>query len=165
MKQLHDSLQKLGKVVCSCVTLQRRCKSYINDVVLPRAGDDGPQIPKALEVPETVIDINNSNKISEFAPTAEWCDEAALVIHPISINGKLEHWNSHLVELNEKATILATKVQVRMKNFLIGRCPSHLMNHWVWSSFTTNSMPCSPSRPPVKGTGLCHHSGVLFEQQ
>jgi hypothetical protein len=28
-----------------------------------------------------------------------------------------------------------------------------------------NSMPCSPSRPPVKGTGLCHHSGVLFEQQ
>jgi hypothetical protein len=40
--------------------------------------------------------------------------------------------------LNEKATILATKVQSRMKNFLIGRCPSHLMNHWVWASFTAN---------------------------
>jgi hypothetical protein len=29
---------------------------------------EAPQIPKALEVPETVIDINNSNKISDFAP-------------------------------------------------------------------------------------------------
>jgi hypothetical protein len=99
---------------------------------------DAPQILKALDVPETVIDVNNSNNISDFAPTAEWCDEAVLVIHPTSINGKLEHWKSHLVELNEKATILATKVQARMKNFLIGRCPSHLMNHWVWSSFNTN---------------------------
>jgi hypothetical protein len=100
---------------------------------------EAPQIPKASEVPETVIDINNSNQISDFAPTAEWCNEAALVIHPISINGKLEHWKSHIVELNEKATILATKVQVRMKNFLkIGRCPSHLMNHWIWASFTIN---------------------------
>jgi hypothetical protein len=80
---------------------------------------EAPQIPKASEVPETVIDINNSNQISDFAPTAEWCNEAALVIHPISINGKLEHWKSHLVKLNEKATILATKVQSRMKNFLI----------------------------------------------
>jgi hypothetical protein len=26
-----------------------------------------------------------------------------------------------------------------MKNFLIGRCPSHhLLNHWVWASFTAN---------------------------
>jgi hypothetical protein len=34
---------------------------------------DAPQIPaKALDVPETVIDINNRNKISSFAPTAEW---------------------------------------------------------------------------------------------
>jgi hypothetical protein len=53
--------------------------------------------------------INNSNKISDFAPTADWCDEAALIIYPISRNGKLEHWKSHLVELNEKAAILATK--------------------------------------------------------
>jgi hypothetical protein len=89
-------------------------------------------------VPETVIDINNRNKISSFAPTAEWWDVTALVIHPICTNGKLKHWKSHLVELNEKATILATKVQGRMKNFLTaGRCPSHLMNHWVWSSFAT----------------------------
>jgi hypothetical protein len=26
---------------------------------------DAPQVPKALEVPQTVIDINNSNKISD----------------------------------------------------------------------------------------------------
>jgi hypothetical protein len=29
-------------------------------------------------------------------------------------------------------------VAMSVKNFLIGRCPSHLMNHWVWSSVTTN---------------------------
>jgi hypothetical protein len=99
---------------------------------------DPPQIPKALEVPETVFDINNSNKISDFAPTVEWCDEAALVIHPISTNGKLEHLKSHLTGLDEEATIQATKVQARMKHFLIGRYPSKLMNHWVWASFTAN---------------------------
>jgi hypothetical protein len=77
------------------------------------------QVPKALEVPETVIDINNKNNIYDFAPSAEWCDKAASDIHPISVNGKLEHWKSNLAELNEKATILATKVQARMKHFLI----------------------------------------------
>jgi hypothetical protein len=108
------------------------------EVMAPMPQLVAPQIPKALEVPETLIDINSSNKISDFAPTAEWCDEAALVIHAISSNDKLEHWKSHLVELNEKATILATKLQAKMKNVLIGRCPAHLMNHWVWPSFATN---------------------------
>jgi hypothetical protein len=37
-----------------------------------------------------------------------------------------------------KVTILATKVEARMKHFLIGRCPSHLMDHWVRTSFTAN---------------------------
>jgi hypothetical protein len=60
------------------------------EVIAPMPQLSASQIPKALEVPETVIDINNSNKISNFAPSAEWCDEAALVIHPIRINGKLE---------------------------------------------------------------------------
>jgi hypothetical protein len=89
-------------------------------------------------VPETVVDINNSNRTTDFAPTVEWCYEAALVMHPISTNGKLEHWKSHLTGLDEEATILATKVQARMKHFLIVRCPSQLMNHWVWASFTAN---------------------------
>jgi hypothetical protein len=62
MKQVHDSLQKLGKVVCSRVTLQRRCKSYINDVVLPRAGDDGAAMGR-----RPLIAIENIPRLNERA--------------------------------------------------------------------------------------------------
>jgi hypothetical protein len=57
------------------------------------------------------------NLIPRLLPgvTPWMCNEVALVIHPIGINGKLEHWKSHLVELNETAIILATKVLARMK--------------------------------------------------
>jgi hypothetical protein len=62
MKQVHDSLQKLGKVFCSRVTLQRQCKSYINDVVLPRAGDDGAAMGR-----RPLIAIENIPRLNERA--------------------------------------------------------------------------------------------------
>jgi hypothetical protein len=123
-------------------------------------------VDQQKRVPEIVIDINNSNKRSHFAPTPEWCDEAALLIHTRRTKGKLEPWKSHLIELKEQAAILATKVWARMKHFLVGRCPSHLMNHWSGPALLqTSSLSGSLSRPPFKGTRLCNHSVVFFEQE
>jgi hypothetical protein len=62
-------------------------------------------------------------------PTKEWHDKSDHSQRPPSWPPKRQ---------GSGQSILATKVQARMKHFLIGRCPSHLMNHWVWTSFTTN---------------------------
>jgi hypothetical protein len=42
------------------------------------------------------------------------------------------------IELDEIATLFATKVHSRMPEFLRGRCPSDMQIHWVWTSFVTN---------------------------
>jgi hypothetical protein len=41
VRKVHNHLQEQGKLVCSHMTLHRRCLTYTNDAVLPRAGDDG----------------------------------------------------------------------------------------------------------------------------
>jgi hypothetical protein len=44
VRNVHNHLQGQGKLVCSRVTLHRRCLTYTNDAVLLRAGDDGATI-------------------------------------------------------------------------------------------------------------------------
>jgi len=41
IRKLHGSLHVHKKIVCTGKTLQRRCKSYVDEAVMPRAGDDG----------------------------------------------------------------------------------------------------------------------------
>lgn len=109
------------------------------------------QVPKALEIPKTIQDFNDSNTISTWAPTESWCEEAGKVVHPIPTNGKLAYWKSHLDELNETATILAEKIQSRLPTFLRGRCPHHLQNHWVWTSFISNFLKPTASLAILAG--------------
>ena len=40
IKIVNDSLQKLGKAVCTGKTLQSQCKTYVDDAIGPRVGDD-----------------------------------------------------------------------------------------------------------------------------
>ncbi|KAG7353967.1 hypothetical protein IV203_003323 [Nitzschia inconspicua] len=121
----------------SCLLLQAKAVLGENiTAALPEWSD--VTVPKALEIPKTVRDFNASNKISAFAPTQGWCEEAASIVHPILKNGKLEYWQSHLENLDESATLLAGKIQSRLPDFLTGRCPFHLQKHWVWTSFIAN---------------------------
>ena len=93
-----------------------------------------------MAVCETIRGFHLQAEISASAVDADWCDRAALLCKPISLNGKLEHWKSNLEALNAKALMAASKVQSRMVNFLRGRCPDDLQIHWVWNSFVCNSL-------------------------
>jgi hypothetical protein len=62
IRKLHDSLQKLQKIVCTGKTLQRWCKSYIDDAVLPRASDDGAAMRRC-----SLIAVENIPKLNEMA--------------------------------------------------------------------------------------------------
>jgi hypothetical protein len=73
------------------------------------------------------------------------------------MNGKVDHKNANLKELDETATLCAAKVHSRIPEFLRKRCPKDLQPHWVWSTIIT----CCLKRISCLGTAGCNTLGGL----